>query len=189
MSLLTKILGKRNSNKKNRGNYFSIIQAYQELHSNTQIEFGSVAGLLVNKDDLDFLYSPHDALFPKTTKTEMVPNSDFTIQKDDHSSNWVIIHGKNFPQTVERIHFLGEKITDQGFGNLILAAVFSIKFNSKQTYIIFNVKSGQFHPLVLENEKTRDNVQEINLGTLLSSEKIPIEKNLELWHPLWGIPF
>ena len=74
-------------------------------------------------------------------------------------------------------------------GDLILAAVFCVEYNSKKTYIIFNVKSAQFHPLVLEDEKTRDNMQEINLGTLLGSEKIPIEKNLELWHPLWGIPF
>ena len=189
MSLLTKILGRKNNAQKNRENYFSIIQAYQELQSNTQLKFGDVAGLLVNKENLEFLNTQENNPFFKATNTETLPNSSFSIEKDDHSTNWVIIHGENFPQIVERIHFAGEKITDQGFGDLILAAVFCVEYTSKKTYIIFNVKSAQFHPLVLEDEKTRDNMQEINLGTLLGSEKIPIEKNLELWHPLWGIPF
>ena len=53
MSLLTKILGRKNNAQKNRENYFSIIQAYQELQSNTQLKFGDVAGLLVNKENLE----------------------------------------------------------------------------------------------------------------------------------------
>ena len=84
---------------------------------------------------------------------------------------------------------VGEEITDHGFGDRIIAAVFGLEFDHKRAYWVYNVKRGSFYALVLAGESERDNAAEMRLGGLMEEEKIPVERNLEQWYALWGIPF
>ena len=43
--------------------------------------------------------------------------------------------------------------------------------------------------LVLTGSEQRDNATEMRLGTIMEEEGIPVEKSLEHWYALWGIPF
>jgi hypothetical protein len=54
---------------------------------------------------------------------------------------------------------------------------------------VYNVKRGKFYPLVLSGERERDNSAEMRLGGLMEEESIPVERSLEQWYALWGIPF
>ena len=71
----------------------------------------------------------------------------------------------------------------------MLAAVFSLDYDGKKAYWIYNIKRGRFYPLVVSGPQQRDNAVEMRLGTLMEEEKLPVEKSLESWYALWGIPF
>jgi hypothetical protein len=71
----------------------------------------------------------------------------------------------------------------------LLAAVFGFDYEGRRAYWVYNVKRGNFYPLVLSGEKTRDNAAEMRLGALMEVEKIPVERSLEQWYALWGILF
>ena len=84
---------------------------------------------------------------------------------------------------------MGETITEHGYGDRLLAAVFGLEFDGKQAYFIYNVKRGTFYPLVLDAPQSRDNAAEMRLGAVMEETNLPVEKNLESWYSLWGIPF
>jgi len=43
--------------------------------------------------------------------------------------------------------------------------------------------------MVPSGDKQRDNAAEMRLGVVMEGENIPVEKSLEQWYALWGIPF
>ena len=38
-------------------------------------------------------------------------------------------------------------------------------------------------------ERERDNGTELRLGEVMKEQKLPVERRLESWYALWGIPF
>ncbi|MBD87606.1 MAG: hypothetical protein CMM34_05035 [Rhodospirillaceae bacterium] len=48
-------------------------------------------------------------------------------------------------------------MTEHGFGDRLVAAVFGFNYKQNQAYLIYNIKRGQFYPIVLSGEKERDN--------------------------------
>ncbi len=54
---------------------------------------------------------------------------------------------------------------------------------------MYNIKRGKYYPFVLAGEDQRDNAAEMRLGALMEEEKVPVERSLESWYALWGIPF
>ena len=84
---------------------------------------------------------------------------------------------------------VGEEITEHGFVDRLLAAVFALDFGGKKAYWVYNIKRGAFYPFVLAGEKQRDNAAEMRLGAIMEEEGIPVERSLEQWYALWGIPF
>ena len=43
--------------------------------------------------------------------------------------------------------------------------------------------------MVLTAPQSRDNAAEMRLSAVMEEEKIPVERSLENWYALWGIPF
>ena len=37
--------------------------------------------------------------------------------------------------------------------------------------------------------RERDNAAEMRLGTVMETERIPVERSLEQWYALWEMPF
>ena len=71
----------------------------------------------------------------------------------------------------------------------LIAAVFGLKYEGKKAYWIYYIKRGSFYPLVLSGDQERDNAAESRLGAVMEEHKIPVERDLERWYALWGIPF
>ena len=111
------------------------------------------------------------------------------IRDDSYGTRWVILDDRDFEDLVSTIHLVSETICDHGFSDRLLAAVFKFEFERKRAYWIYNYKRGSFYPLVLSGEEQRDNAAEMRLGAIMEEEKIPVEKALEQWYALWGIPF
>lgn len=101
----------------------------------------------------------------------------------------MILKDPDFEDLASTIHLVGETITEHGFGDRLLAAVFRIDYEEKKAYWVYNIKRGNFYPLVPDGDKQRDNVAEMRLSAIMEKEAIPVEQSLEQWYALWGIPF
>ena len=113
----------------------------------------------------------------------------YEITDDGHGTRWVVLEDPDFEDLVSTIHLNGETITKHGFGDRLLAAVFRFDYEGRRANWIYNIKRGLSYPFVLSGESQRDNAAEMRLGARMEEEGIPVEKSLEQWYALWGIPF
>ncbi|RPJ78771.1 MAG: hypothetical protein EHM20_03095, partial [Alphaproteobacteria bacterium] len=93
-------------------------------------------------------------------------------------------------------------LEEHGFEKQILCAIY--RFDSepeagtassqertdgtKAVYWIYNFKQGTYYPFIPLSGKQRNSPLEFKLRADMERE-MPIEKNVEKWYPLWGIPF
>ena len=109
----------------------------------------------------------------------------------------------DFDDLVASIHLVSQTLEEHGFGEQILCAIY--RFDSepeagtagsargktggrKAVYWIYNFKQGTYYPFIPLPDKQRDSPFEFRLRADMERE-MPIEKNVEKWYPLWGIPF
>ena len=132
----------------------------------------------------------------KETKTE------FRMEKDEFNFLWAIFKDPDFDDLVANIHLVSQTLEERGFGEQILCAIY--KFDSetgtkaaasrenpdgiKVVYWIFSFKQGTYYPFIPLPGNQRDSPFEFRLRADMEKE-MPIEKNVEKWYPLWGIPF
>jgi len=132
----------------------------------------------------------------KETKTE------FRMEKDEFNFLWAIFKDPDFDDLVANIHLVSQTLEERGFGEQILCAIY--RFDSetgtkaaasrentdgiKVVYWIFSFKQGTYYPFIPLPGNQRDSPFEFRLRADMEKE-MPIEKNVEKWYPLWGIPF
>ena len=83
------------------------------------------------------------------------------------------------------IHVTAQSMTDDGFGEQLLCALFG--FEPGTVRFVYNFKRGTFYPFVPQGKNTRDTERELQLQARLENE-LPIEAELERWYPLWDAP-
>ena len=108
----------------------------------------------------------------------------YEVKDDSFGTRWVV-----FEDLVSTIHIIAETIHDHGFGDRLLAAVFKCEYDRMDAYWIYSYKRGAYHPMVQSSDGQRDNAAEMRMGAIMEEEGIPIERNLESWYSLSGIPF
>jgi len=113
--------------------------------------------------------------------------STFRLEKDEFRFTWVILEDPDFEDLLAGIHLVSQTIIEKGFGDYLLCAIFRFG-TEKPVYWVYNFKQGRYYPFIPIAGKTRDNATELRIRSLLERE-LPIEKELEKWYPLWGIPF
>jgi hypothetical protein len=114
------------------------------------------------------------------------------IEKTDDSFGyrWMILTDEDFEDLVVGLNAVNSALQDGGYGERVLAALFSLKDSSgRPVYFIYNMKRGTFYPFVPQpgSAQARDNEAELRLKAQLDKE-LPIEPELERWFPLWGVP-
>lgn len=189
MGLLSVIFGGGRLKKANRDQYFAITTASITLQSRTDIHLSGFAGLVFNPVETSFFENLDSELRATLEISSEATGTAFDIKNDEFGTRWVILEDPDFEDLVTTLHVVGETITDQGFGDRLLAAVFRLDYEGKQAYWIYNIKRGRFYPMVQAGERQRDNAAEMRLSTLMKQERLPVEDNLEQWYALWGIPF
>lgn len=125
----------------------------------------------------------HDLLELSVKETE----SAWRLETDAYRFTWVILEDPDFEDLVTGIHLVAQTLIERGFGAYLLCAVFRFG-NEKPVYWIYAFKQGRYYPFVPGPERTRDAAAEFRLRALLERE-LPMEKDVEQWYPLWGIPF
>lgn len=83
----------------------------------------------------------------------------------------------------------GNSFRARNFGKRLLAIAVLFQYENRKAYWIYNYKRERIYPFIPTGIKTRDGKAETKLREAMSSEGALLDNRLELWYPLWGIPF
>jgi hypothetical protein len=108
-------------------------------------------------------------------------------QSDEYGYDWIVVHDDQLEDIVAAAHALAAEMTAQGFGSLLLAAIFSFKGGQHPVYWIYGFKRGAYWPFVPVGEQKRDNAYELELKAKLEQE-LPVEQDLTRWLALFDAP-
>jgi hypothetical protein len=104
---------------------------------------------------------------------------------DEYGYEWLTLTDSDFEDLVTTIHVAAQSMTDDGFGEQLLCALFG--FEPESVRFVYNFKRGAFYPFVPRGKNSRDTERELQLQARLEDE-LPIEPELERWYPLWDAP-
>jgi len=189
VGILSSFFGRTKIRGGNRDPYFSVITSAISLAGDTQLRPLEKAGLVFNPVDTSFFQNLDTEIRDILKISGDATGTRHEVVDDNLGTRWVVLDDHDFEDLVSVIHIVGETITEHGFGDRLLAAVFSFDYEGLRAYWVYNIKRGKFYPLVLVGDRERDNRAEMRLSTLMEREKLPVESNLEQWYALWGIPF
>ena len=179
MGFLGPLLGRTKLRKGNRENYFSIITAGVSFDGRTDIRFTEKAGLVFSPVESSYFDNLDSELRNLLKVSEKATDTCFEIMDDGYGTRWVLLDDPDFEDLAATLHLVGETVTEHGFGDRLIAAVFGFEYQEMPAYWVYNIKRGTFHPIVLSGEHERDNVAEMRLGALMEEEQVPVEGNLE----------
>ena len=189
MGLLNILFGRGKLRKPDRERYFSIVTAAVSLQGRADVRVADRAGIVFNPVESSFFDSLESEIGQLLQISGQSTGTGYEIKDDGFGTRWVILSDEDFEDLVATVHLIGETVTEHGFGDRLLAAVFRFDYEGKKAYWVYNIKRGSFYPFVLAGDKERDNAAEMRLGALMEEEKLPVESSLEQWYALWGIPF
>jgi hypothetical protein len=104
---------------------------------------------------------------------------------DEYKYEWFTLTDADFEDLVTTIHVTAQSMTDDGFGEQLLCALFG--FEPGNVRFVYNFKRGAFYPFVPQGKNHRDTERELQLQARMEKE-LPIEAELERWYPLWDAP-
>lgn len=113
--------------------------------------------------------------------------SEIERKSDEYGYDWIVVHDDQLEDIVAAAHALAAEMTAQGFGSLLLAAIFSFKGGQHPVYWIYGFKRGAYWPFVPVGEQKRDNAYELELKAKLEKE-LPVEQDLTRWLALFDAP-
>ena len=189
MGFLRMLFGKNKLRRPNREQFFSIIAALVSLAGRTDLRLTGNAGIVFNPVESRFFKELDSELRKLLEISGRSSGTQHEIKDDSHGTRWVVFKDPEFEDLATTIHLVGETITEHGYGDRLIAAVFGLNYEQKTAYWVYNIKRGTFYPLVLSGKNDRDNAAEMRLGAIMEQKKIPVERSLEQWYALWGIPF
>ena len=189
MGIWSVLFGRNKLKKPEREKFFSVITAEVALSGRMDLRRTDKAGIVFNPVESSFFDNLDDEIRSLLSVSESSTGTQFRVLDDTYGTRWVALDDRDFEDLVATIHLISETIVEHGFADRMLAAVFGVRYEGKDAYWIYNYKRGNFYPLVLNGPQTRDNAAEMRLSTVMEEEKIPVERSLENWYALWGIPF
>ena len=189
MGLWSILFGRTTVIKPNRERFFTVIAAADALQARADIRPGAQAGIVFNPVESTFFENLGSELRDLLTIGGRSTGTRFKISDDDYGTRWIVLDDPDFEDLVATMHLVAETFLEHGFADRLLAAIVQVRYEEKPAYWIYNYKRGRFYPFVLSGHRERDNAAEMRLAALMEEEKVPVEKTLENWYSLWGIPF
>ena len=189
MGLLSVLFGRSKLRKPNRERFFSIVTAAFSLSGRTDLRPSEKAGIVFNPVESTFFDNLDGEMRDLLRISGHATGTRYEIKDDSFGTRWVVLDDRDFEDLVTTIHLVGETIYEHGFADRILAAVFKFEYEKKGAYWIYGYKRGTFYPLILSGDRQRDNAAEMRMGAVMEEENLPVERSLEHWYALWGIPF
>ena len=148
-----------------------------------------MAGVVVNPVESSYFDNLDSEIRTLLEISGRATGTRFHVADDEFGTRWVVLDDPHFEDLVSTIHTVSETIIDHGFADRMLAAVFGFEYLGRPAYWLYNYKQGRFYPFVPTGARERDYATEMRLGEVMREERIPVERKLENWYALWGIPF
>ncbi len=189
MSFLDRLLGTSKPVASKTENLFAISTAVVTLQVSLHLEPANAAAIgfkAIESTRFEELQRDINGLL-QIRAADTGSESHMHAMTDQYGYQWAILQTAQFEDLVTTIHMVSEELKSGGFGEQLLSAVFKFSGEGRNVYWIYNYKRGTFYPMVPSGDQTRDNAYELRLSTLMSGE-MPIEKELERWYALWGLP-
>jgi hypothetical protein len=189
MGFLDVLTGKRKMAPPAPDRLFAMSTAYVTLETGLGITSRGVAAIVfqpLSTADFESIVRDMEEVV-KATGGESGTTID--TSDDTYGYRWLIVRGSDFDGLVVAINAVSSALEAGGYGERLLCAVFAFEDSHKRPlYWIYNYKRGTFYPFVpAGGEQQRDSERELVLKAQIGAE-LPVEKELERWFPLWGIP-
>jgi hypothetical protein len=187
LGLLDSILGRTKVKQPARDRLFAMSTAQVTLETSMGLKSRAVAGIVFQPlptADFDQIVKDTEDLLRSSAQDTgtKVETSD-----DEYGYRWVVLRDEEFEDLVVAINVVSSNLEMGGYGERLLAAVFSFEEKGQPIYFIYNFKRGAYYPFVPTGDKQRNNERELQLKAQIGQE-LPIEPELERWFPLWEIP-
>ena len=189
MGIFSAIFGHTKLTTPDREQFFSIIGAAHNLQARTELRLTYKAGVVVNPVESTYFENLDSEMRTLLDVSDCATGTRFEVGDDEFGTRWVVLDDPHFENLVSLIHTITETIVDHGFSDRLLAAVFGFEFHGCPAYWLYNYKAGRFYPFVPTSDRERDYATEMRIGEIMRKEKIPVQRKLENWYALWGIPF
>jgi PspAB-like protein len=188
------------SNDQNRVNDSDLIFSLSSSHVTLDMKMGLVTtgrcALVIKANSGQYFRETEQEVKRFLDSIEREGSSTVELHHDtitDHQDYlWVVLYGKKIEDLLVGLTAIGDLLTERGFSNQILAAVFQFyneNDNDQSSFIVYDYKLNKFYPFVpvSHKRKIRNNAEEMKIMETIA-EEIPFEKDKDLWHPLWNLP-
>ena len=186
MGFLDAILGKSKLPKAKVDRLFAISTASITLDVNLGLKPAGSAGICFKSMESSRYAAARLEIEELLQYSCKETGTEYKVQKDEFNYLWVILKDPDFEDLVTNIHLISQTLIEHGFSEQLLCAIYRFQGEDK-VYWIYNYKQGTYYPFAPKKSHQRDNNLEFRLRSVMDSE-LPIEKNVEKWYPLWGIP-
>ncbi|NQW18977.1 MAG: hypothetical protein HQ478_16010 [Chloroflexi bacterium] len=179
----------------------TILHAESQLHGQSQITPSRRAGILFRPDENNgFLTTLERELIHILNEGEGATKTASRIEDDDHGTRWVVLDDGNFEDLVSSVYTIGNAMTHNDAAQLRIAAVFEFYRSGSSSgeddwapgsvgYWVYRYDRQRFYPFVPEGDEERNRPAETQISQMMRSANISVEKEVEEWRPIWGIPF
>jgi hypothetical protein len=189
VGLLETLFGRTKPVKSKSEALFAMATAQLTLETKLQLTPARRAGIVFKPVESSYFVEAEQQLQEMLRQSGSDDNLRYTTQTDSYGYRWIILENDSFEQLVAAQHMVSITLSDNGFGDQLLAAVFRFDSAAHPVYWIYNYKRGAFYPFVSgRGDRERDNGEELRLAAVIGRE-LPVEKATDHWYAIWGIPF
>ncbi|MGI8551342.1 MAG: PspA-associated protein PspAB [Dehalococcoidia bacterium] len=192
MGLLDTLFGRSKPVKSKSEKLFAMSTASVTLQVKLDLQPAGASGIVFRPVDSSYFRQAEQELSQLLELSGKETKTKVRTETDSFGFRWVILQDPVFEDLVATIHMVSITLTDKGFGDQLLAAVFRFDQASsgkRAVYWVYNYKRGSFYPFVPQTgQERRDNSAELHFASVMEGE-LPVEKAPEQWYALWGIPF
>ena len=189
MGILETLFGRTKPVKSKSEALFAMATARLTLQTKLQLTPSQRAGVVFRPIDSSYFAEAEQQLQGMLHQSSVDEQLKYQTQTDSYGYRWIIVENSDFDELVAAIHMVSLTLTDHGFGDQILAAVFRFDAADHPVYWIYNYKRAAFYPMVPQRgRQERDNGEELRLTAVIGKE-LPMEKATDHWYAIWGIPF
>lgn len=189
MSFLDALFGRTRPAPSRLEQIFAISTAYVTMNTKLGLRTSNRAGICYKPVESSTYHEAHKEVEDLLEVSAKATGSAITTTKDDYGFQWIAVEDEDFEDLVNTIYMVSQTLHEGGFGEQLLAAVFSfVDRNGKPVFWVYNYKRGKFYPFIPKGSGTsRDNASELHMRSVMDPE-LPIEPQLERWYALWGTP-
>ena len=188
MGFLDILRGKRELKQPAADRLFAMTTAQITLETGLGLAHKKSAGIVfqpLGTADFEGILAETEELLKGTAEET---GTEVSSSEDEFGYRWLILKDDDFEDIVVAVNVISSSLTDAGYGDRLLAAVFPFEEKGRPIYFIYNFKRGAYYPFVpAPGEQARNSERELSIKAQIGAE-LPFEEDIARWFPLWEIP-